>query len=382
MQITDEQRAKDEADYAAAFDSDQEMTPEPTEDQAFGLTPEADESDADPDAGLHGEQPMGDAPLQDAAAAEGAEAKGPNDETAFEAEGDDADPAADATRDEDELQGATNGTAEGAEDAPGADEPVDLVAEPGETPMTEQQLRSWQGRLRKMQQDLEAKATATGQPAEVVTADAIEAVAEKADDPELAARAHEKADAVESGELSPEKAMAQLSEDFGEDFVRLIQVIAKHSATEAGSKAADERVGQVSQSVQEIISHISDKDAKAHFKAIAKAHPDFNELAGSPEFKSFIDGLPGVDKGEAERVIKSGDADEIIDLLSKFKGSKAPAADAVEEPAGAAPAVTDPKVDAEMDAAEGVRSSGLRLPEQPAAAGDSYEDAWKEFSSK
>ena len=83
--------------------------------------------------------------------------------------------------------------------------------------------------------------------------------------------------------------------------------------------------------------------------------------AESPEFKEFVSNLPPTDRSEAERVIAAGSAREINALLTQFKQS-----------AGAA------GNDDALEAAEGVRSSGIRLPKPPAAADDDFVSAWNE----
>ena len=176
--------------------------------------------------------------------------------------------------------------------------------------------------------------------------------------------------------MTAAEAMKMLAEDFGDDFVKMIEVIASAKAKEAGAAVAGEKFGEVTKTVDEIISNIVDERAKAHFERIADAHPDFNEVGSSPEFSSWVGSLPEDKKADAERVVANGSAKEIIKLLDTYKAqASAPAS----QSGGNQGAQTDPAVDAAMDAAEGVRSSGLKLPEEPAKS-DGYEDAWKEFA--
>ena len=70
-------------------------------------------------------------------------------------------------------------------------------------------------------------------------------------------------------------------------------------------------------------------------------------------------------------MIDGGDSDEINDLLSQFKagngsGGMKQSAEVEEEQA--------------INDAEGVRSTGLRLPDAPAAGKDDFEDAWNEHA--
>lgn len=63
-------------------------------------------------------------------------------------------------------------------------------------------------------------------------------------------------------------------------------------------------------------------DAKAevsqlekHFQTIRSAHPDFEDLAGSEDFQGWLDRQTPVWK----QVSKSGTADEVIELISRYK---------------------------------------------------------------
>jgi hypothetical protein len=379
MKVTPESLKQNDADFAAAFDEDAPAPVEQTEDEAFGITPDAP----------HGEQPAAEeeaaeTPAEEAAESDAAVDGEPAGETAAEAAGD-------APGDDGEVRDTTDMQGEAGE-APTNESttegPVDIEKET-------QRLKSWEGRLRKIEADLKAKADAAaaskgvesngpvndGTNTESQTADAIEGVADKADangDGAMAEAAHEAADKVESGEMTPEQAMKQLAEDFGEDFVRMIEVIAKSHAMAAGANAATEKVGQVSKAVDDIIAAISDDKARTHFEKIHDAHPDFMEIGKSQGFTDYIASLPEAEQAEAKRVAERGSARDIIKLIGAYKASQKD--ETPEEVAAEEKPAADPVVDAQMDAAEGVRSSGMQLPTEPKVGGDSYEDAWKEFS--
>lgn len=329
----------DSEEFGAAFNEDLPAAAEPSEDEAFGLVPEeAAEPTAEGPAESEAEAPAvaividpEEAPVEEAAA----EAE-PVEDMAAEAPAEPAEPEFDVAKEE-------------------------------------QRLRSWEGRLKALEKQLKAQGGEA-------PADAIEEVGEQAEETgnaELAEAAEAASEAVESGEMSAADAMKMLAEDFGQDFVRMIEVIASAKAKEAGAAAAGERVAEVGKTVDEIISSIVDERAKAHFETIADKHPDFNDVGQSQEFSAWVASLPEGEKAEAQRVVEGGTAKEIIKLLDTYK-AQAPAP-AMDEPESAPVAQTDPAVDAAMDAAEGVRSSGLKLPEEPSKS-DGYEDAWKEFA--
>jgi hypothetical protein len=429
MALNDE---KKNDDFADAFKEDTPYTAKPTEDETFGLTPSSEEGTPAADAvapgadaaetagGAEGEPASvtiavatGEGPdagsESSANSAAAAEAKAATDEMNAVAT-DNRSPG--PSTGEKEAAAAAGGGGDKAKvdtvavvDTPAVDAIVadDAPAAGGLDDMSDvpaedtQKFKSWQGRLKKIEADLKAKAdaAAAGQPetngpvsdgsnTESQTADALDQVAAEAPDAGLAEAAQEAATAVESGELTPEQAMAQLAEDFGEPFVKLIELIARTAA----GKVADEKVGAVGKSVEDVIGHLTSQAERAHFKAIHAAHPDFIEVDKDPAFKEWVAA------NAKEQVVDTGDAESIIALLDEFKAGGAPAGGEAAPAAEAAPAgdaMATPAQDAvaaaseaadegEVDAAEGVRSAGLRLPDEPTKSkDDDYEAAWKSF---
>jgi hypothetical protein len=367
---TPQQIADDHAAYAAAYND------QPGQSAGASADAPAEGSPAEEAA----ESPAQESAEQSTGVDDTADAGNEAGQTPMEAQGDAGAPAADAApRD----AGDAPAVAEGS-DAPTAGQDgqgqVDIAKET-------QRLKSWEGRLKAMEAQLKGPKNSDG---ETPVVEAIEEVADQANvkgDTGLSQAADKAADQVEQGTLTPEAAMKQLADDFGDDFVNLISVVAQHIASKAATDAATKHVAGVSKSVDDIVSHLSDAQARQHFKEIGAAHPDYDTVARSPEFKAFVLALPGDEKTKAEATLKGGSSDDINSLLSKFKSaaSKDSPGDVGEaDPASAAgehkPAEPDPKTAARMAAAEGVRSKGaIKLPEQP--AGDqSYEDAWKALS--
>ena len=136
-------------------------------------------------------------------------------------------------------------------------------------------------------------------------------------------------------------------------------------------------VGYIKGTVDEIINDIVDTKARSHFEAIADKHPDFQEVGDSEQFKAYIESMPEDQKGRALEIIAGGSAKQIIKLLDTFK-AQVPAAKSEELTEAAESIVDEAADDSAMDAAEGVRSSGMKLPEQPAKS-DDYASAWDEF---
>lgn len=251
------------------------------------------------------------------------------------------------------------------------------AAETGEQPTQDldkerQRLKSWEGRLKAKEAELAAgaaKPAGGGEQGEQAS-ETLEGVAGAAavnGSPDLAEAASAAAEAVESGEISPEQAVAQLSEDFGEEFIKMIKTIVVATTKK--------EVEPVTKTVDDVVSSLNSREERAHFKAIASKHPDFQDVGSSDSFKAFIQGLPDEVRGDAERVSKGGSSDEVIELLDLFKESQAKPA----QSSGPADADTSGGEDSGLEALEGVRSGGVRLPEKPAPSQEDYAGAWDEF---
>lgn len=184
--------------------------------------------------------------------------------------------------------------------------------EPGEemSPEDIQRQKSWEGRLRKREEELAAREAATAN-APAVSGDAAAAI-------------------------------AQLTEDFGAEFVKMIVAIAAGEA----SKVAAENVGGVSGTIDQLIADTRAAFTTMHYAAIADAHEDFMEVAESPKFKEWLESMPDDQRLEKEAVIQGGTAGKVIKLLNEYK-------DWCKQKDGAQ-AESD---DYALDAASGVRSS-------------------------
>ena len=298
---------EDQNSFADSFNEDTPAPAEQSEDEAFGLNmPEADEV--------------------------------PDDNS-----GDNGDPALMIAIEAAPKEGEGESAAEDAAETPAeeaGESPAEQVAE-GEPEMTQND-RTWEGRLKKREEELKARE------------EALKAREEGADNE----AAEESAEGEGDGQVDDIEGMkSRLAEDFGQEFLDTIVAIAKSEA----SAVAGSHVDYIRNSVRDIINGINDDRARRHFETIHDAHPDFFEVSESPEFKEFVSNLPPTDRSEAERVIAAGSASEINALLTQFKQS-----------AGAA------GNDDALEAAEGVRSSGIRLPKPPAAADDDFVSAWNE----
>jgi hypothetical protein len=335
---TNETSQKEHDDFAAAFHGAEPVQTEQTEDEAFGLSSPAEQAEGD---GGQDESTESPTEAQAEAANSGADG-GAGEEGGAPAVAIVLEPTGDASGD-------------------GPTDPKDIQRE-----------KSWEGRLKAKEAELKAredalnKAKPAESPAEVA-ADGDTPAEEVAESPAAEAM-EEAAEKVQSGELTAEQAMAQLEADFGPEFGKAMMVLIKAQAAEIARSTADEKIGQVDQKLTGIVGEIKSDRERQHFEAISNAHPDFIDVGQSPEFKAYIDALDETQKASAMQTIEVGTSRQIIKLLSAYKDSTkadpAPQPDAVDQQA--------------VDAAEGVRSRGLKLPEKPKAS-QGYEDAWNEF---
>jgi hypothetical protein len=361
MATTNENLKDDQDAYSAAFNEEAQPAQEMSEDEAFGIKDEAAEPAAT------------ETKAADGAAEDGAEGQGDGVDVAIVLDGGELEEQAENMQ----ARETAEASADAQQNPPAAEE----VAE-GEQPAMDvdketQRLKSWEGRLKAMEAKLKAAGVDTPEEEKEAIGEAIEKASDAAETPADEEQIEQIAEQVESGAMSPEQAMKQLAEDFGDDFVKMIEAIAVAKAKEAGGQAAAELKG----TVDEIINDITDTKTKTHFEQIAAAHPDFQEIGQSEQFKQFVEGMPEDQKQAAIQAIGNGSAKQINALLTQFKQAAPVGSDpeeASEELTEAqGESIVDEATEDAMDAAEGVRSSGMKLPEAPAASQD-YEAAWNE----
>lgn len=225
---------------------------------------------------------------------------------------------------------------EGEAPVPAADAPaLDVEKET-------QRLKSWEGRLKAKEAELAAKQAEGAAPVE--------------------------ADPAAAGEQDGDDADIQaLSDDFGPEFVKMLRAVIAKEAKKCAMAAMEEHTAPMRKDVEAVIAEMVNDKQRAHFEKIADAHPDFMEVANSEPFKAWVGAKDEAEKASTEQIVQNGSAKEIIAMLTEYKASAAPAA------GGSG----DDFMDDQFDAAEGVRSTGLKLPEAPAGK-DDFASAWNE----
>ena len=110
-------------------------------------------------------------------------------------------------------------------------------------------------------------------------------------------------------------------DQFMTDFPELADPIAKMIRKEA-EKIVEDRVGTLKkEEIEPLANTARNTEAERHQKAIQDAHPNFQEMISSGQVQSYIDSLPTMYRNEAERVVESGDTNEVIELLNEVKKS-------------------------------------------------------------
>lgn len=267
------------------------------------------------------EEPVADAPVVPESAAEG--------DTETEAVGMTIDPVA-AVDDAADAAGLNVGEEAGEpegempmEGEPDGDEAI--------SPEDMQRQKSWEGRLKKREEELAAREAA---------------MAPSASDEEIAA------------------IKEALANDFGEELVDMISKLVAHEAKKISGSSIGESLNPVTARIDEAIAQVQEAFNSMHFGAIADAHEDFQEIVESPEFGAYVESLPEDQKAKTVAVMQGGRANQVIAVLSAYKKSL--------ESAGGA------DMDDALDAASAVRGSApVSLPGRaPIGDNDEYKSAW------
>lgn len=335
----DMKQADDE--YSAAYAEPDMKKAEMSEDEAFGIAPPEDGSSDGSSAGMAGTAPTVVIAMEPAMEGEAMAEPG-------------GEPMADA--------------AEGDMPAGGEEMPEAMAGAMSEKDI--QREKSWEGRLKAREAELKAREDALMAKEMAMTNEPgtkddmpMEGGAMAMDDASATEALQTTAMEVKSGAMTVDQAMKQLSDDFGDEFANVLGVLIEAKAMAAADMAADKKMGKMSSTVDEIISRIDNDAARSHFEMIADKHPDFMELADSDAMKDYMAGLGEEERAQAQQVVEGGTARQIVKLLDMVKASAkmGEGDEGAEDPA--------------MAAAEGVRSTGMKLPSKPTDA-DDYEAAW------
>lgn len=305
-----------------------------------------------------------------------------------EAAGDDmADPAlnADDAGLEGEQNAPTDSAAEGLPSPTGGDTAAVTLAESADEGAStedakpvdyEQKYKTLQGKynaeMQRMKDKLAALEGAAGQPVMQAKDGAkVEDMGDEGDmgddapdlfgdEPETPA-ADAPADAMPTGG----DIVAQLSEDYGPEFVQAIDKLIEQRARAIVEEMGGEFAGGVEEKIEKIVELSAQGLGRLHRSVLLSMRKDAEDVANSPEFGEWVAALPDEERAKAEAAIDDGDLPDLLALFEQYDGRE----DGEQSPED---------VWAE-GAAAGVKGSApIRLPARaPASEDDEYRRAWE-----
>jgi hypothetical protein len=232
-------------------------------------------------------------------------------------------------------------------------EPVEAATDGDEqmSPEDMQRKRSWEGRLKKREEEIAAREGAM-QPD--IGGETISAVMDRAK--ELRG----------NGEL--DGLVSQFVEDFGLDTVAVMAIV---GGALGGKPVSASNDTELASKLDELSANVSEAFSRMHEGAIRDAHEDFAEIAASEQFGNWVTGLDEDQQAKVVEALDNGTAGQIIKVLNDYKASLTPTS---EEPAQEDTSYAE-------DAAGAVRgSSPLKLPTRaPTSPDDEYARAWSQM---
>lgn len=286
--------------------------------------------------------------------------------------------APDAPAADEQGEGMTTDTEATATDPDAAAESTEAgdpaeAMEPGEAGAMDdkdaQRMRSWEGRLKKREEELSAREAALegGEGAEATDMQSTEASEQMQ---AVMARAAELRGSPDLDQL-----VARFVEDFGIDTVAVLALVGAKMA--GGQAQANDSGTELSGRIDGLVEQFKDAIQSLQYSQIKTAHEDVEEISESEGFRAWRDSLDETERAGVDDAIENGTPYDVIRVLNNFKKHLA---DGASKDAGASgePPMTDNSF--AEDAAGAVRgSSPLRLPTRaPANPDDEYKAAWNQ----
>ena len=159
--------------------------------------------------------------------------------------------------------------------------------------------------------------------------------------------------------------VAQLSEDYGPEFVQAIDKLIEQRARAIVEEMGGEFAGGVEEKIEKIVELSAQGLGRLHRSVLLSMRKDAEDVANSPEFGEWVAALPDEERAKAEAAIDDGDLPDLLALFEQYDDRK----DGEQSPED---------VWAE-GAAAGVKGSApIRLPARaPASEDDEYKRAWE-----
>ena len=160
-----------------------------------------------------------------------------------------------------------------------------------------QRTRSWEGRIKKTEQEKALIEEKLKEVTDKVNQDTSISLEELLEDPDIKG----------------------FAEEMGADFIKPLFLLMKKVAT----KTASDTVKPIAEGdVRQIKEKLTaDEEGKVieHYSKIYDAHPDALQLLESGEVNEYVDTLPHKEALEKKRILANGSTQEVIDVLTEFK---------------------------------------------------------------
>ena len=275
------------------------------------------------------------------------------------------------------------------EEAPAEEVPAEEPPAEEETPEETQRRKSWEGRLRKMEEDLKAREAALAaretpetladggkvedeEPIDVAEGEGngtvnVEDVEKYADGGDVDSLDSIKAEAMELAK-NPEKLAAAIKSmiaDYGREFV----VVATAAPMVLVDSRAEEFAGNFDRALSDLAEEVKEAFDAIHRDRIEEGHEDYQDLYDP--LIEWVESMSEEEKQRAQAIIDGGMPSKIKRLYSEYKKAKEGSDKPKEK--------TPEDIWAE-DAASSIRSSSpLKLPTRaPGSDDDEYKRAFNE----
>lgn len=191
-----------------------------------------------------------------------------------------------------------------------ADDPAELRRQ---LERAEQRMKSWEGRLSKLARENEELKRQLNQ--------GQQAAPQQRDTAGGDAGTQETGNSSGSGPASSDTnsqadddLRTRIREEYGDEIAQYVDERARQIAQEA-TQQVDQRIAPLEQARQEV-------EAQQHWQAIQQAHPDVDQIAQSQDLHDWIESQPSYVADAARQVVQAGTAQQVVELLDRYKAER------------------------------------------------------------
>ena len=204
---------------------------------------------------------------------------------------------------EPETETSEEGWEEPAEETPEDELESGQDEDPEEGAKEEQRRKSWEGRLKKREEELKAKEL------ELMQLQQQAQSGEQRQEP-----------TVETDEEDPD--WQAMVDDLGEDLALRV----RNQSQKVTQKALQAEIDKVRRELSEQITPLTQRQeqerAERHYQTIKQSHPDAIDLVKSGEVQQWVEEQPRYLQPAYQRVMEEGSAEDVVEMLDTFKQSR------------------------------------------------------------